>query len=76
VQGDVADVVSRDVEAADGVVDRKRQADERTPSHRAVALGCEHAADVAEVANLGVLDDGALVVEDEGQTGYWRMSAR
>ena len=58
MQRDVHDVVARDVEAADRVVDREREIDQRPARERRVDRRRQHRADVPQLADLRVLDDG------------------
>ena len=65
MHSEIADVVARNTQTADGIVDGERQADERAPGHGPFALGLQHLCKVGQPPNLLVVDDGGHVVEHE-----------
>src|SRR5437762_4983808 len=73
VQGDVHGVVTADVEAAGRVIERERKTDEWPARYRRLAFRQEPIAQARQPTDLLVLDDGRLVVDDEGPSQAVRV---
>jgi hypothetical protein len=65
MQADVDDVVPARIQSAGRVAECERQAGERTSRDGRVIGRPQHATEPREVADVGVLHDGTLIVEDE-----------
>jgi len=62
---DIDYVIAANVEAADGIVDREGEVDNRPARDRRIGFGNQDARRTPPLADLLVVGDGRLVVEDE-----------
>jgi hypothetical protein len=65
MNGEVGQSIADDVEAAEGVVDRKRQVDDRSSGDRRVRSRRQGNTQRPELPDLRVVDDRGTVIEDE-----------
>ena len=65
VHGQVPQVVTGRIQAAGGIVERQRQADQRPPRHRALRRRSQRTADRAERGDVRIALDRLVVVEKE-----------
>jgi len=66
VQRHVDQVVACDVETAPRVVQREREAGQRPPGDGRIGRRQQDPVEIGEIPDIGVLHDGALIVEHEG----------